>query len=45
VDGASTNVVYLNKPFREYTGFAAASVSYDVADLTEGAGIVFEELR
>jgi hypothetical protein len=35
----------LNKPFRDRTGFAAANVNYDIADLTEGAEIVFEELR
>jgi uncharacterized OB-fold protein len=43
VDGADTHTVYLKRPFRERPDFAATSVNYDIAELTDGAEILLEQ--
>jgi hypothetical protein len=42
VDGDKTKTVYLKKPFRERPDFAATSVNYDIAELTDGAETILK---
>jgi SNF2 family DNA or RNA helicase len=42
VDGQQTKTVYLKKPFRIHPDFAATSVTYNIAELMGGAGIILE---
>jgi len=42
VDGDSTQIVYLKKPFRERPDFAATSVNYGIAELVGGAEIILK---
>jgi hypothetical protein len=42
VDGKQTQTVYLKKPFRIHPDFAATSVTYSIAELTDVAEIVLK---
>ena len=42
VDGKTAKTIYLKKPFRERPDFAATSVNYNIAELTNGAEIILQ---